>query len=163
MIYVKYITIKVGKKYSKRISMKLKQVIICFSEQKEMEKTETEVAAIYTLFLYHEKFSHSVVADSLRAHGLQHARLPCPSQTPRACSNSCTSVSDAIQLSHPLSSTSLLSSIFPSIRVFSNESVLRIRWPKYWSFSFSISPFNEYSGLISFRMDIIWKSKKSDS
>ena len=44
-------------------------------------------------------------------------------------------------------------SIFPNIRVFSNESVLRIRWPKYWSFSFSISPFNEYSGLISFRMD----------
>ena len=44
-------------------------------------------------------------------------------------------------------------SIFPSIRVFSNESVLRIRWPKYWTFSFSISPFNEYSGLISFRMD----------
>ena len=44
-------------------------------------------------------------------------------------------------------------SIFPSIRVFSNESALRIRWPKYWSFSFSISPFNEYSGLISFRMD----------
>ena len=44
-------------------------------------------------------------------------------------------------------------SIFPSIRVFSNESVLRIRWPKYWSFSFSISPSNEYSGLISFRMD----------
>ena len=91
MIYVKYITIKVGKKYSKRISMTLKQVIICFSEQKEMEKTETEVGAIYTLFLYHEKFSHSVVADSLRAHGLQHARLPCPSQTPRACSNSCPS------------------------------------------------------------------------
>ena len=47
----------------------------------------------------------------------------------------------------------LLPSIFPSIRVFSNESVLRIRWPKYWSFSFSISPYNEYSGLISFRMD----------
>ena len=47
----------------------------------------------------------------------------------------------------------LLSSIFPSIRVFSNESALRIRWPKYWSFSFSISPSNEYSGLISFRMD----------
>ena len=47
----------------------------------------------------------------------------------------------------------LLPSIFPSIRVFSNESVLRIRWPKYWSFSFSISPSNEYSGLISFKMD----------
>ena len=60
---------------------------------------------------------------------------------------------DAIQPYHPLSSPSPLPSIFPSIRVFSNDSVLRIRWPKYWSFSFSISPSNEYSGLISLRMD----------
>ena len=60
-------------------------------------------------------------------------------------------VGDTIQPSHSLSSPS--PSIFPSIRVFSNELVLRIRWPKYWSFSFSISPSNEYSGLISFRMD----------
>ena len=57
--------------------------------------------------------------------------------------------SNHLILSHPL----LLPSIFPSIRVFSNESALRIRWPKYWSFSFSISPSNEHSGLISFRMD----------
>ena len=63
-------------------------------------------------------------------------------------------VSDAIQPSHPLSSPSP-ASLFPSIRVFSNESVLRIRWPKYWTFSFSISPSNEYSGLISFRMDCL--------
>ena len=62
-------------------------------------------------------------------------------------------VVDAIQPSHPLSSLLLLLSIFPSIRVFSNESVLCIRWPKYWSFRISISPSNEYSGLISFRMD----------
>ena len=63
-------------------------------------------------------------------------------------------VRDAIQPSHPLSSPSPLPSIFPSIRVFSNESVLHIRWPKFWSFSFNnISPSNEYSGLISFRMD----------
>ena len=62
-------------------------------------------------------------------------------------------VSDAIQPSHPLSSPSLPPSIFPSIRVFSNESVLLIRWPKLWSISFSISPSNEYSGLISFKMD----------
>ena len=55
--------------------------------------------------------------------------------------------------SHPLSSPSPPPSIFPSIRVFSNESVLPIRWPKYWSFSFSISPSSEYSGLTSFRMD----------
>ena len=62
-------------------------------------------------------------------------------------------VSDAIQPSHPLSPLLLLPLIFPSIRVFSNESALGLRWPKYWRFSFSISPSNEYSGLISFRMD----------
>ena len=62
-------------------------------------------------------------------------------------------VSDGIQPSYPLSPLLLLPSIFPSIRVFSNESVLCIRWPKHWSFSFSTSPSIEYSGLISFRMD----------
>ena len=62
-------------------------------------------------------------------------------------------VSDAIQPPHLLSPLLLLHSVFPSIRVFSSESALRIRWPKYWSFSFSISPSNEYSGLISFRID----------
>ena len=62
-------------------------------------------------------------------------------------------VSDTIQLSHPLSSPSPLPLIFPSISIFSNESVLRIRWPKDWSFSFNISPSDEYSGLISFRID----------
>ena len=62
-------------------------------------------------------------------------------------------VSDAFQPSHPLSSPLLPPSIVPSIRVFSNESVLHIRWPKYWSFSFTISLSNEYLGLISFRMD----------
>ena len=62
-------------------------------------------------------------------------------------------VGDAIQPSHPLLPLFFLPSIFPSIRVFFNESVLHIRWPKDWSFSFSISPSNEYSGLISFWMD----------
>ena len=62
-------------------------------------------------------------------------------------------VCDAIQPSHPLSLPSHPASIFPNIRVFSNESALCIRWPKYWSFSFNISPSNEHSGLISFRMD----------
>ena len=62
-------------------------------------------------------------------------------------------VGDAIQPSHPLLPLLLLPSIFPSIRVFSSESVFCIRWPKYWSCSFSISPSNEHSGLISFRMD----------
>ena len=93
-------------------------------------------------------FSCSVVSDSLQPHGLQHPRLSCPSLSPGVCSNSCPS--NHVILCHPLL---LLHSIFPSIRVFSDESVLHIRWPKYWSFSFSISPSNEYSGLISFRMD----------
>ena len=83
----------------------------------------------------------------------QHTRPPSPSPTPRVYPNSCPLISDTIQPSHPLSSLFLLPSIFPSIRVYSNESVLRIRWPKYWSFSFSISPSNKHSGLISFRMD----------
>ena len=94
------------------------------------------------------QFSRSVVSDSLRPHGLQQARLPCPLPTPGAYSNSCPS--NHLILSCPLL---LLPSIFPSIKVFSNESVLHIRWPKYRSFGFSISPSNEYSGLISFRMD----------
>ena len=62
-------------------------------------------------------------------------------------------VGDVTQTSHPLSSPSPPASVLPSIRVFSSESVLHFRWSKYWSFSFSISPSNEYSGLISFRMD----------
>ena len=99
------------------------------------------------------QFSHSVVSDSLWPHGLQHARPPCPSPTPGVYSDSC----PFSQWCHSTISSCcplLLSpSIFPSIRVFSNESALHIRWPKYWSFSFNISPFNEYSGLISLRMD----------
>ena len=83
----------------------------------------------------------------------KHARLLCPSLTPGAYSNSLESVSDAIQPSHSLVSPFPLPSIFPSTRVFSMESVLHIRWPKYWSFSFSISLSNEYSGLISVRID----------
>ena len=98
-------------------------------------------------------FSHSAVSDSLQLHGLQHARLPCLSPSPGACSNSC----PLSQWCHPTISSSLslllLPSVFPSIRVFSNESALWFKWPKYWSFSFSISPSNEYSGLIFFRLD----------
>ena len=98
------------------------------------------------------QFIRSVVSDSLRTRGLQYARLPCPSPTPWASSNSFW-VGDAIQPSHPLSSPSPLPSIFPSIKVFLNESALQIRWPKNWSFSFNITPSNEYSGLLFFRMD----------
>ena len=89
------------------------------------------------------------MSDSLRPHGLQHARLPCPSPFPGACSNSVMPFNHLI-LCHPLL---LLPSVFPSIRVFSSESTLCIRWPKYWSFSFSISPSNEYSRFVSFRID----------
>ena len=83
---------------------------------------------------------------------MQHTRLPYPLPSPRACSNSCPSS----WWCHPTISPSVVpfsSSIFPSFRVFSNESVLHIRWPKYWSFIFNISPSSEYSGWISFRMD----------
>ena len=89
---------------------------------------------------------------SLQPHGLHHTRLPCPAPTPsflKLMSNESVMPFNHLILSRPL----LLPSVFPSIRVFSKESVLHIRWPKDWSFSFSINPFNEYSGLISFRMD----------
>ena len=99
------------------------------------------------------QFSHSVMSNSLCPHGLQYTRLPYPLPTPGACSNSCPSswwCHPTISFCYPLL---LLPSVLPSIRVFSNESVLHIRWPKYCSFSFSISPSNEYSGLISLRTD----------
>ena len=94
------------------------------------------------------------MSDSLRPHELQHTRLPCPSPSPGVCSNSLSieSVmpSSHLILCHPLL---LLPSIFPRIMVFFNNSTCHIRWPNYWSFSFSISPSNEYLGLISFRID----------
>ena len=91
------------------------------------------------------------MSQSLQPHGLQHARLPCPSPSPGVCSNSGPSSQWCISsFCHPF----LLPSIFPSIRVFSSESALCIREPEYWSFSFSISASSEYWGLISFRM--VW-------
>ena len=79
--------------------------------------------------------------------------LPVHHQLPEFTQTHVHWVGDAIQPSHPLHPLLLLPSIFPSTRVFSYESVLRIKWPKYWSFSFNISPSNEHSGLISYRMD----------
>ena len=79
--------------------------------------------------------------------------LPVHHQLPELTQTHVHQVGDAIQPSHPLSSPSPPAPIRPSIRVFSNESTLRIRWPKYWGFSFSISPSNEHPRLISFRMD----------
>ena len=99
------------------------------------------------------QFSHSVMSNSLRPHSLQHAR-------PLSITNSWSLLklmsikwvrpSNHLILCHPFL---LPPSNFPSIRVFSRESTLRMRWPKYWSFSFIISPSNEHPGLISFRMD----------
>ena len=88
------------------------------------------------------------MSDSLRPHELQHARPPCPSPTPEFTHS-------VMPSSHPILCRPLLllPPIPPSIRLFSNESTLRMRWPKYWSFSLSISPSHEYSGLISFRID----------
>ena len=98
-------------------------------------------------------FSLPVMSNSLRPHGLQHTRLSCPSPSPEVCQSSyslhqwwCPGISSSDTLfSFP--------SIFPSIRNFSSELSGYIRWPKSWSFSFSISPKSEYSGLISFKID----------
>ena len=101
-------------------------------------------------------FSHLGMSDSLQPHGLQHARPPCPSLCPRVCSDSC----PLSQWCHPAISSSVTpfsscpqSFLASGSFLADNESALCIRWPKYWSFSFSISPYNEYSGLISFRID----------
>ena len=99
------------------------------------------------------QFSPSVMSNSLQPHGLQTPGFPVHHQLPEIAQIHVHWVGDAIQLSHPCHLLVLLPSIFPSIKVFSNESVLHIRWPKYWDLSFSISPSNEHSGLISFRID----------
>ena len=109
---------------------------------KEVSQLQVQFSSVH--------FSRSVVSSFLWPHRLQQARPPCPSPTPGVYPNSCPSS----WWCQPAISSSLIpfsSSIFPSI--FSNESALRIRWPKYWSFSFNISPSNEHPGWISFRMD----------
>ena len=93
------------------------------------------------------------MSDSLRPQGLQHTWLLCRSLSPEVCSNSC----PLTWWCHPTISSSvnplLWPLIFPSIRILSSQLALHIRWPKYWSFSFSISPSSEYSGVMSFRID----------
>ena len=106
-------------------------------------------------------FSRSVMSDSLRPHELQHPRPPCPSPTPVVHPISC----QLSQWCHPTililcRPLLLLPSIFSSIRVFSKERVLHIKWPKFWSFSFNISPSSEHSGLISLGWTV-WISLKS--
>ena len=100
------------------------------------------------------QFSRSVVSDSLRPHESQHTSPPCPSLSPGVHPDS----RPSSPWCHPAISSSVVPfssypQIPPSFRVFSNESTLRMRWPKYWSFSFSIIPSKEIPGLISFRMD----------
>ena len=122
----------------------------------------SKVTALLTFHVIHSfafffkhlsvQFSCSVVSDSLQHHELQHSRPPIinSQSPPKPMSIESVMPSNHLILCHPLL---LLPSIFPSIRVFSNESALHIRWPKYWSFSFNISPSNEHPGLISFMMD----------
>ena len=120
---------------------------------------------IHILLSCHQ-FSCSAMSNSLRPHELQHVRPPCPSPIRRVCSNSCPLClwchSTTSSFVVPFSSCP---QSFPA-SVFSNDLVLHIRWPKYWSFSFSTSPSNEHSGLISFRMDwldllAVWGTLKS--
>ena len=101
------------------------------------------------------QFIHSVVSNSLRPHESQHARPPSLSITNSQSSLRLTSTESVMPSSHLILCRSLLllPPIPPSIRVFYNESTLCVRWPKYWSFSFSIIPSKEHPGLISFRMD----------
>ena len=100
------------------------------------------------------QFSHSVMSDSLQPLGLQHTRVPCPSPNSQSLLN-LMSIESLMPSNHLILCCHLLLPplIFPSIRVFSSESVLSIRWLKYLSLSFTVSPSNDYSGLISFRID----------
>ena len=106
-----------------------------------------------SVFFSSVQFSCSVVSDSLQPHESHHARPPCPSPTPGV--HSFTFIESVMPSSHLILCCRLLllTPIPPSIRVFSNESTLCMRWPKYWSFSFKIIPSKEHPGLISFRMD----------
>ena len=99
-------------------------------------------------------FSHLVMSNSFQPNRLQHARLPCHSPSPRVCSDSCPlSRWCCLTISSSVAPFSSCPQSFPASGSCSNELVLCIRWPNYWSFSFNISPSNGYSGLISFRMD----------
>ena len=123
-------------------------ICIFSSDRKVLYHWITREAILFSVL---NQFSHSVVSDSLWPHGQQHIRLRHPSPTPRITQ---THVHKSVMPSnHLILSCPLLlpPSITPSIKVFSNESVLHIKWPKYWNFSISLS--NEYSGLISFRIN----------
>ena len=122
----------------------MKHFVACGEKKKKEE----------TMFPQSVKFySGTQLYSTLWSHGLQHARLPCPSPTPGLAQIHVHQVSVAIQASHPLPSPSPPAFNVAQHHGFFQMSILPIRWSKYWSFSFSISPSNEYSGLISFGMD----------
>ena len=108
---------------------------------------------MYKCYFSSIQFSHSVVSNSLQPHDCSTPGLPVYHQLPEFTQTYVHWVSDAIQLSHPLPSPSSPAFSLSQHQGISNKSALHIRWPKYWSFSFNISPSNEHSGLISFRMD----------
>ena len=124
---------------------RFKDVILFSSASVVSDETSTFICTgASMLFL----FSCWLMSDSLWPNGLQHTRLPCPSLSPGVCLGSC----PLSQWCHPTNSFSV-TPFSSRLKVFSSESALCIRWPKYWSFSFSISPSNECAGLISFRID----------
>ena len=129
--------------------MKTKGNLLLFIRKVHPIPASLAILALFVLLLL---FSHSVMSSSLRSHELQHTRLPCPSQKSQSLLK-LMSIQSKVPSNHLILCLPLLllPSILPSIRVFSSGSALRIRWPKFWSFS--ISPSNEYSGLISFRTD----------
>ena len=113
-----------------------------------------QLLKLFFTFFSSVQFSHSFVSNFLWSHEMQHTRLLCPSPTPEVYSNSC----PLGWWHHPIISSSVIPfssclQSFPASGSFLKESTLYIRWPKYWSFSFSISPSNEYAGLIAFRMN----------
>ena len=141
---------------SDHLTCLLRNLYACRKQQLEMDmekQTGSKSGKEYVKAVYSVQFSCSVVSDTLRPHELQHSRPPCPSPTPGGRSNSYPSSRWChLILCRPLL---LLPLIPPSIRVISNESTLRMRWPKYWSFSFSINPSKEHPGLISFKMYLV--------
>ena len=129
----------------------MKQVKQFFLTQKPLKKIFLSVTQVN--YTSSQLSSVAWSCPTLWCHALRHTRLPIHHQLQELAQTHVHWVSDAIQPPHPLLPLLLLPSIIPSIKVFSNESALCNTWPKYWSFSFSISPYNEYSGLISFRID----------
>ena len=129
------------------------KLVCAFVSTKPLVKSYVHYFQVICLLFILVQFSCSVVSDSLWPMNSNTPGLPVHHQLPEFTQTHVHWVGDAIQSSHPLSPFLLLPSIFPRFRVFSKESALHIRWPKYWSFSFSISPSNEYPGLISFRMN----------